>query len=104
MAQTSCDFGEFLRRSLCAAASLVAVGDDGLNRIWMRLAWARSSAAAADHEIAVRRARSARADRPNAGRGHGGHLTAHKIRTVGALDSPTQTLRRSSRRAMPKKV
>jgi|HubBroStandDraft_3_1064219.scaffolds.fasta_scaffold1778704_1 hypothetical protein len=44
MAQTSRDFGEFLRRSLCAAAASVTVGEDGLDRIWIQLARARSSA------------------------------------------------------------
>ena len=61
MGQSSRDFGEFLRRSLCAAAASVAVGDDGLDRIWIRLARARSSTAAHNREIAVRggaRARS----------------------------------------------
>jgi hypothetical protein len=70
VAQTSRDFGEFLRRSLCAAAASVAVGDDGLDSIWIRLARARSSAVADDREIAVRGTRSARTDRPSACRGH----------------------------------
>jgi hypothetical protein len=54
MAQTSCDFGEFLRRSLCAAAATIAVGDDGLDKIWIRLARARSSVVVDDREIAAR--------------------------------------------------
>jgi hypothetical protein len=85
MAQRFRDLGEFLRRSLCAAAESVAVADDGLARIWIRLAQAQSSAAADDREIAVRGARSARADRPRAGRGYGGRLTAHKIRNLREL-------------------
>jgi hypothetical protein len=48
MAQTSRDFGEFLRRSLNEAAASVTVGDDGLDKIWIRIARARSSAATDD--------------------------------------------------------
>ena len=54
MAQTSRDLGEFLRRSLCAAAASVTVGEDGLDRIRTRVARARSSAAATSREISVR--------------------------------------------------
>lgn len=54
MAQRSRDFDEFLRRSLCAAAAAVAVGQDGLDKIRIRLARARSSDGADDRELAVR--------------------------------------------------
>ena len=53
MAQTSRDFGEFLERSLCAAAASMAVGEDGLDRIRIRIALARSSTALGDREVAV---------------------------------------------------
>ena len=86
MAQRSRDFDEFLRRSLCAAAESIAIGDDGLDRIRIRIARPRSSAAADDHQIAVRKARSARADQPNAGRARGRRLSTQKIRRVGGLD------------------
>ena len=49
-----CDFGEFLHRSLCVAAASIAVGDDGLDRIWIRLARLRSSTAVASGDIAAR--------------------------------------------------
>ena len=86
MAQTSCDFGEFLHRSLCAAAASIAVGDDGLGRIWIRLARARSSATADDREIVLRRARPARAGQPSAGHGCGGRFSTQKIRCARGLD------------------
>jgi hypothetical protein len=73
MAQTSRDFGEFLRRSLCAAAASVTVGEDGLDSIRIRLARARSSPAAHDREIKVRGLKSARAGQQSAGRGSGEH-------------------------------
>jgi hypothetical protein len=54
MAQRSRDFEELLRLSLCAAAESIAVGDDGLDRIRIRLAQAQSSASADDRAIAMR--------------------------------------------------
>ncbi len=54
MAQQSCAFREFLRRSLCAAAEEVAVSEDGLDRIRIRIARARPSDALHDREIAAR--------------------------------------------------
>jgi hypothetical protein len=92
MAQTSRDFREVLRRSLCAAAASVAVGEDGLDRIWIRLARPRSRAAADDREIAVRGVRSARAGKPSAGRGHSGRLSTQKIRPVRGLDPACRQL------------
>jgi hypothetical protein len=54
MARRSGDFGEFVRRSLRAAAESAAVGEDGLDRIWTRLAAARPPDVADHGEIAVR--------------------------------------------------
>jgi hypothetical protein len=85
MAQTSRDFGEFLRRSLRAAAASVAVRDDGLDGIWIRLARVRSSAVADDREISLHRARSPRARQLGAGSGHGGCITTHDILSVRGL-------------------
>jgi hypothetical protein len=76
MAQTSRDFGEFLRRSLCAAAASVTVGEDGLDRIQLRLARARSSTAPGDCEIAARGARSARARQPKTARRQQGRASS----------------------------
>jgi hypothetical protein len=45
MAQPDRELGEFLRWSLRATAESVAVGEDGLDKIWTRLAAARPSAA-----------------------------------------------------------
>jgi len=72
MAQSSRDFGEFLRLSLCAAVASVAVDEDGLDRILIRLARARSSAATDDRGIATRGTRSGPAGQPRADRGRGG--------------------------------
>jgi len=69
MAQPSRDFGEHLRRSLCAAAEAVAVGDDGLDKIRIRIARAQTSAAADDRQFAVPGARPARASQASARRG-----------------------------------
>ena len=88
MAQNSRDFGEFLRLSLSASAASVAIGDDGLDRIRIRLARARSSTAADGREIAVRLARSARAGQPSAGQGRGGRHAAQKIRNTCADWTP----------------
>jgi hypothetical protein len=44
MMQRDREFGQFLRRSLQAAAESVAVGDDGLDRIRSRLAELRRAA------------------------------------------------------------
>ena len=44
MTQRDREFGQFLRRSLQAAAESVAVGDDGLDRIRSRLAELRRAA------------------------------------------------------------
>jgi len=76
MAQRSRDFDEFIRRSLYAAAESVLVGDDGLDKIRIQIAQARSSAAAHDRQFAVRGTRSARADHLSAGRGRGEGLDA----------------------------
>jgi hypothetical protein len=65
MAQTSRDFGEYLRRSLRAAAASVTVRDDGLDTIWLRLARVQPTHTAGDRDCAVRRAHSARANWPN---------------------------------------
>lgn len=54
MAQRSRDFDEFLRRSLCVAAASIVVGEDGLDKIRIRLARARSSSVADYREIAAR--------------------------------------------------
>lgn len=92
MAQTSRDFGEFLERSLCAAAASMAVGEDGLDRIRIRIALARSSTALGDREVAVQGARSAQAGRPRTSRGHGGRLTTQKIGYVRGLDPAARQL------------
>jgi hypothetical protein len=85
MTQQSRDFDEFLRRSLCAAAASVVVGDDGLDKICVRIAQAQSSAAADEREIAVRGVRSARASQPSNRPGRGGRATTQKIRNVRGL-------------------
>jgi hypothetical protein len=46
MMQRDHEFGQFLRRSLHAAAESVVIGEDGLERIRGRLAEARRAAAA----------------------------------------------------------
>jgi len=60
MAQPDRELGELLRRSLRATAESMAVGEDGLDKIWTRLAAARQSAAAGHGQIAAtRQARAA---------------------------------------------
>jgi len=79
MAQTSRDFGELLHRSLATVAASIEVGEDGLDKIWVRLERMRSSRVAHDREIAVRRAWSGRASQPSGRRAQGGRLTTRKI-------------------------
>jgi hypothetical protein len=55
MAQPDRELGEFLRRSMRATAEFVAVGEDGLDKIWTRLA--ASPFHAADALVAVAPAR-----------------------------------------------
>jgi hypothetical protein len=54
MMQRDCEFGQFLRRSLHAAADSIPVGEDGLERIRSRLAEARRAAATDRPESLVR--------------------------------------------------
>jgi len=55
MAQPDRELCEFLRRSLRATAESVTVAEDGLDKIWTRLAASRQSAAAGHRQIAVTR-------------------------------------------------
>jgi hypothetical protein len=87
MAQRPRDFDELLRRSICAAAASITVGDDGLERIRAQLAQAQSLAAADDREIAAREARSARGRQPCAGRRRGGRHPTQKPQFARGPDS-----------------
>jgi hypothetical protein len=53
MAQPDRELGEFLRRSMRATADSVTVGEDGLDKIWTRLASSRQPAVADHRHIAV---------------------------------------------------
>ena len=55
MAQPDRELGEFLRRSMRAMAESVAVGEDGLGKIWTRLAASRQSAVADHRQTSVKR-------------------------------------------------